>query len=55
MSLRGLSLLSLKGNGNWERFLKTGREQISLLSSRKVKRRIGGITGQSASHPSLGK
>jgi len=51
MSLQGYSSLSLKGHGDWERFLKTERQQISLLSSR---RKIWGTRGPSASLQSLG-
>jgi len=55
MTLRGHSLLSLTSNGKWERFLKTGREQMSILSSRRERRKMGGIAGESASPPSLEK
>lgn len=40
MSLQGKSHLSLKGLGEWGRFLRTGGKQISLLSSRRTRGRF---------------
>lgn len=37
-SLQGNFRLSLKGHGNHRTFLSTGRKQISLLSTRRVRR-----------------
>ena len=47
MSLQDYSQLSLNGHGDWDRFLNTGRKQMSLLSSRKQEERSGELqTGQ---------
>lgn len=45
MSLQGHSQLSVKGHGNWERFLRTGEKQMSLLSSSRTRTRIQGTRG----------
>lgn len=55
ISLQAHSWLSLKGQGNWGRFLRSGRKQMSLLSPRSSRRVIEGTTGQSASPGSLGR
>lgn len=49
MSLQRLSWLSYKGHSYWERFLKTGRQQTSLLSATRAGKRVQGTTGHSAS------
>lgn len=41
--------ITLPGHGDWEKFLKTGREQMSVLSPRKARRKIQGTTGWSPS------
>lgn len=38
MALQGCSQWSLKGHGNWERFLSTRRRPISFPSSRSTRR-----------------
>lgn len=48
------TLLSLKSQGEWERFLRTGKKQMSLLSSKRVRKRIWGTACQSTSPRSPG-
>lgn len=54
VSLKRHFQLSLKGHGNWGRFLKTGREQMSLLSSR-WERKIQETASWSVLSQSLGR
>jgi len=53
MSYQCHSPLSYKGHGDWDRFLKTGRQQMSVLSSRKARRKV--TTGWSPLPQSLGR
>lgn len=43
--------LSLKGHGDQRRFLRTGRQQVSLLSSRRARGRIWGMSVSFTSDP----
>jgi len=49
----GHSQLYLKGHSDWERFLRSGRQSVSLLSSRRAQRRTWGTADWSASPRSL--
>lgn len=51
---RTATLLSLKSQGEWERFLRTGKKQMSLLSSKRVRKRMWGTACQSTSPRSPG-
>lgn len=53
MSLRGHSQLPLEGDVDWERFLGSGRKEMSQLCSREVRRRIWGNTAWSPSPQSM--
>lgn len=48
-----VALLSLKGYGDWRRFPRNGRNQMSSLSSTRARRRIQETTSWPASPPSL--
>lgn len=54
MSLQGCLISSLKGHGDQGKFLMTGKN-VSQPSSRRLRKRIVGTTGQSASYQSPGK
>lgn len=55
VSLWSDSLLSLKGHGDQEMFLSTGRKRMSLPPSRRARRRICETRGLSASPQSVGR
>lgn len=55
VSLWDDSQLRLKGHGDQQRFLSTGRKRMSLPSSRKARRRICETTRLSASPQSVGR
>lgn len=48
-------LSSLRCNGEWKSCLRTERKTMSLQSSKRARRMSQEATGQSASHPTLGR